>query len=755
MSAIFGETLVLGQENGPPVELVVWGDEFYVRYETKCGYTVQYDHKIGRYCYVDTRQGRFVSTHASCDKKPPVGLRRHIQESPEIQRQRFEARYEQIRPREIALGNDNIELTFGPNQGLLSGRQTSQGDILGLTILVDFDDVHADVSSLNVNAMLNNDDYSANGNYCSVKRYFEIASSGKLRYTNHLVGPVTLPRKKSYYETHTLIPDAFALAMDELDKEGFDLARFDSKNEGMIDAVNFIYAGGTIYGINGNNNNPSELWPHNSVVELTHAGYRTHFYMISSLGRRAVDLSIGTFCHESGHLLCRFPDLYDYGRRDGDYKQSRGIGRYCLMGGGNHLNNGRTPSPVCAYLRDLVGWSESISLNGPGIHQAHHGHYNTVFKYHTESENEYFLVENRSQMGLDRYLPASGLAVYHCDRNGSNEWQFGTPTRHYQVALLQADGRRDLEDNLPGDPGDLFANLPGIALSHDTQPSSRLWDQTDSGFILSDISEPSESMGFTVGRIQPANVIHQEVIAHRLIPDNDPQGISVPIHLEQQGHLTSLSVSIDITHSYIGDLEVSLISPAEERAILHDREGGWRNDIRVTYDDSDSKLSVFAAAEVHGNWILQVRDLEGQDIGRLNRWSIDATFESSDATFKADSSPKLAIPDRTFGGVADAIRVAESGKVKDLKVQVDISHTYIGDLHVELVAPSGHSAILHNQTGSFHNDLKVTYDRESAPALETLVNESINGDWLLRVRDLQQADVGRLENWRLELTYGK
>ena len=35
MSAIFGETLVIDQENGPPIELVVWGDEFYVRYETK------------------------------------------------------------------------------------------------------------------------------------------------------------------------------------------------------------------------------------------------------------------------------------------------------------------------------------------------------------------------------------------------------------------------------------------------------------------------------------------------------------------------------------------------------------------------------------------------------------------------------------------------------------------------------------------------------------------------------------------------
>ncbi len=43
MSAIFGETLIFPQDNGPDVELVVFGDEFYSRRETKEGYTVIYD----------------------------------------------------------------------------------------------------------------------------------------------------------------------------------------------------------------------------------------------------------------------------------------------------------------------------------------------------------------------------------------------------------------------------------------------------------------------------------------------------------------------------------------------------------------------------------------------------------------------------------------------------------------------------------------------------------------------------------------
>ena len=80
--------------------------------------------------------------------------------------------------------------------------------------------------------------------------------------------------------------------------------------DGIIDAVNFLYAGQSRY--------EEELWPHNSFLELRFGNMRTNFYLLTGLGSTASDLTIGTFCHENGHLLCRFPDMYDYGNRDGD-----------------------------------------------------------------------------------------------------------------------------------------------------------------------------------------------------------------------------------------------------------------------------------------------------------------------------------------------------------------------------------------------------------------------------------------------------
>ncbi|MDJ0705567.1 MAG: hypothetical protein QNJ46_20005 [Leptolyngbyaceae cyanobacterium MO_188.B28] len=207
MSAIFGETLVFQQENGPDVELVVFGDEFYARYETQEGYTVVYDSDCGRYCYAVLLDGRLASSGIPISKRPQSGLRRGLREAETIRNQKFARRYADLRPPAVGAAA-NIERTIGRNNGLLEGRRVSEGAIRGLTILVEFADLSSAVTAAEADAMLNGTNYQENGNFCSVREYFHLISNGKLNYTNQVVGPIKLSQNQRYYVQNLLCREA-------------------------------------------------------------------------------------------------------------------------------------------------------------------------------------------------------------------------------------------------------------------------------------------------------------------------------------------------------------------------------------------------------------------------------------------------------------------------------------------------------------------------------------------------------------------
>jgi len=745
MSGIFNEQLTFKQENGPDVRLVVVGDEHYAQYETIDGFTVVYDVEKGLYCYAQTVNGRFVSTGISMSDPPPPQIRRHITESEAVRQEKFTLRHAMRQPPPPAFAAADTFHTLGPNNGLLTGRRVSTGVVRGLTVLVEFQDVTTTITKQDVEEMLNSPNYTKNGNFCSARDYFLLISSGKLDYSNVVVGPVKLSRKQQFYVNNSLVPEAMQLAV----ATGIDLKQFDSRDDGIIDAVNFLYAGQSRY--------EEELWPHNSFLEMQFGNFKTNFYLLTGLGDGPGDLTIGTFCHENGHLLCRFPDMYDYGNRDGDGVQSAGIGSYCLMGAGNHLNNGRTPAPVCAYLRDLAGWCDNrLDLSQPGMKEAKHADYRTLMKYPTDKFNEYFIVENRSKMGLDTHLPSSGLAVYHCDTDGSNEFQEGSSTRHYQCALLQADGRTDLErNNNRGDGGDLYGAIGGTALSHATNPSSRQWDNLDSRLVMSQVGAPGDVITFRIGPEVVGQVVTLEVTPGISIPDNNPAGISSKLVLNQTGLTRRIRAGIGITHTFIGDLQVELVSPSGDRAMIHDRKGGDQDNLRQTFDSSaNAALATLIGKPAAGNWELRVRDIAGQDTGKLDTWKLEIELDGlANQVERHELAPDLPIPDADPTGVSSSLAFANQGTTRQVKFTAQIEHTYIGDLRVELLSPNGRRAIVHAQTGDDADNLTLNLDSNSpSSALLPLVGQPVQGNWVLRVTDLVGQDVGRLKKWSLELT---
>ncbi|MFE2752111.1 S8 family serine peptidase [Actinosynnema sp. NPDC059335] len=77
-------------------------------------------------------------------------------------------------------------------------------------------------------------------------------------------------------------------------------------------------------------------------------------------------------------------------------------------------------------------------------------------------------------------------------------------------------------------------------------------------------------------------------------------------------------------------------------------------------------------------------------------------------------------------------------------VQVDIVHTYIGDLIVDLVAPDGSVYNLHNRSGGGTDNINRTFTVDAS-------SEAAAGTWKLRVRDQAYLDTGYLNSWTLDV----
>lgn len=76
------------------------------------------------------------------------------------------------------------------------------------------------------------------------------------------------------------------------------------------------------------------------------------------------------------------------------------------------------------------------------------------------------------------------------------------------------------------------------------------------------------------------------------------------------------------------------------------------------------------------------------------------------------------------------------------QVDVEILHSYIGDLRVDLLAPDGSAYLLHNRSGGSANNIVRSYTVD-------LSAEDLDGTWRLRVTDRGRGDTGSVEGWSI------
>ncbi|MFE2880489.1 M4 family metallopeptidase [Streptomyces roseus] len=93
--------------------------------------------------------------------------------------------------------------------------------------------------------------------------------------------------------------------------------------------------------------------------------------------------------------------------------------------------------------------------------------------------------------------------------------------------------------------------------------------------------------------------------------------------------------------------------------------------------------------------------------------------------------------------VESPIVVTRTGNAPStLKVDVNIVHTYVGDLVVDLVAPDGSVYNLRNRTGGSADNIVQQFTVNAS-------SEVAQGTWKLRVRDAATLDTGKIDSWKL------
>lgn len=118
--------------------------------------------------------------------------------------------------------------------------------------------------------------------------------------------------------------------------------------------------------------------------------------------------------------------------------------------------------------------------------------------------------------------------------------------------------------------------------------------------------------------------------------------------------------------------------------------------------------------------------------------------EVPSTTITVDGEGNLDIPDNDPSGITTNITVDDAGEIRDLKVNVDITHTWKGDLRVQL-ARAGEVITLHDRAGGSADNISESYD------VTAFDGTDMNGVWTLIVSDNAGYDLGTLNGWSLEI----
>ena len=402
-----------------------------------------------------------------------------------------------LRERGINNIEGNMVYHITPGMTLLTIQRES------IVIIVDFDDNTADTSTYPASHY--DDLLFSVGTYPtgSMRDYYLENSYGNFETVGEVSGWYRMPQDYSYYVdgyygmgTHPrnmqgLTEDAVLAAdpyvdFSQFDNDGPDGIPDSGDDDGYVDALFIVHAGPGAE-ITGD---PNDIW---SQTWILYTDLPVDGVYVRQFSMHPEDGTIGVFCHELGHVL-GLPDLYDW---EGD---SQGAGFWSVMAGGSWGGGGTTPAHFDAYSKVELGFvtpivptSNLVNVLVPPVETNP-----VIYKLWTDGlpGDEYFVLENRQQMGFDVSVPGEGIVIYHVDEATADNrnQRCGSGSPHYRLAVEQADGECDLEyDANFGDTGDPWPGSggtqnPNYAFDDTSTPNTRDYDNNPTGVEVYDIS---------------------------------------------------------------------------------------------------------------------------------------------------------------------------------------------------------------------------------------------------------------------------
>jgi M6 family metalloprotease-like protein len=277
-----------------------------------------------------------------------------------------------------------------------------------------------------------------------VADYFRDQSDGLLNLEFDVYGPYKTSEKvktgsSSRNEGRAAFREATRMLMEEHPE--IDYSVYDWDGDGDVEQVVYVYAG-----YNGNQStivDEGYIWPTTgsfSIINTMDGHNISHYTASGELWVNNISCGIGTICHEFSHCL-GLPDIYPTSSRVNVLSI---VDEWDLMDGGTGTNYGWCPPNYSPLEKMIMGWLTPMELTADttitGLKSIAEGREVCLIR---QTDDEFYLVENRQWNGWDYGLPGLGLVVYHVNFSRS-AWQSNVVNNvqdRPNYSLVAADGR--------------------------------------------------------------------------------------------------------------------------------------------------------------------------------------------------------------------------------------------------------------------------------------------------------------------------